>query len=114
MSRGEWVTLPWNGKPCRYRRDNIVSYHPVSDGATSFLLAGDGDYYSTSLPLAEFEALLFAPAEPDEYTRAAVRYAEADAACILATSGVGQAKRAEEQQEAGRIFRTLYREKRGG
>ena len=120
MSRGEWVTLPWRGVGYSRRRDAIVGYQPTSDGETDYLLAGSDEVCSTELPLAEFEARLFgaAPAEDDAYTRAAVRYAEAEMKHAMAVFDCWPKSDIEELDEArgaaSDVFAFVYREKHGG
>ena len=131
MSRGEWVTLPQGARTAHYRRASIAGYNPSSDGGVLFVLESGYEAW-TSLPLAEFEALLFAPApaEDDAYTRAAVRYAEASVALNDAEMKLTRAVDRKQHDtddlrsdvcsagyahdDAEDAFTALYREKHGG
>ncbi len=85
MTRDEWVVLPVAGSAqvIRVRRDDIGDYWPKQfpEGeATMVTRRFFDESYTVTLPLAEFEALLFAPATPapdETYRDAAVRFAEA-------------------------------------
>lgn len=95
IARDEWVVLPIAGQvePRRFRRDDIGDYWPrqFPEGEAVMLMRRNTDLmFTIPLPLAEFEALLFAPAPApaasDEYTRVAVRYAEAQMRAMSASS----------------------------
>lgn len=123
MTRDEWVVLPvagWN-EPCKVRRDDIGDYwpEPFPEGeGTRVKRRYIDSMFTVKLPLAEFEALLFAPAPaaPDEYTRAGMAWAEAEAAWWH--SDLGDIERRHRlhraAKEAGIAFLRLYRERHGG
>ena len=80
MTRDEWVVLPLKDSDevsIVIRRSEVVAYGPTNGGFTWVTMAGSDNTYTAHMPLAEFEALLFGPAEGDDYTRAGVAYAEA-------------------------------------
>lgn len=109
MTRDEWVVLP-GGE--RLHRESVWLYYekPTALGWTFVEIAHGGIARTLdfNIPLAEFEALLFAPATPapdGTYRDAAVRYAEAwmddtvsEEAAIIARDR----------------FARLYRERHGG
>lgn len=90
MTRDEWMVLPsrcGNGVPAMLRRSAVIAYGEETNngrptGKTWVQLAGASAHSQCDITVAEFEALLFGPAEGDEYTRAAVAYAEAHAAVM--------------------------------
>ena len=120
MTRDEWVVLPLKDSDevsIVIRRSEVVAYGPTNGGFTWVTMAGSDNTYTAHMPLAEFEALLFAPAPaaPDDYTRAGMAWAEAEALLVAAPLNgrrLMDAKKA--RRDLQDAFLRLYRERRGG